>query len=147
MSRRREDWRVALAAAYARGRKRGEAVADVSEMAASPEGMAALGLTRALVQVCTAADQRVVADAVARGDLDVPTGHEAAPGSESGYYRTDERAREPLPRLPPVMDADADTRRALLHEHLLARRPPGPEAEEDPAPALEPSPDDGEAAP
>ena len=148
MGRRHDDWRAALLLAYQRGRTRGETVADVRELAASPEGMAALGLTAALVRVCTTAhDQRVVADAAVRGDLDAPSGHEAAPGSESGYYITDERAREPLPRLPPVMDADEDTRRALLREHLLARRPPEPEAEEDPAPEVEPSPDGGEAAP
>lgn len=143
-----DDWKAALLLAYQRGRRRKEPVADVSEMAASPEGLAAIGLTRALVQVCaTAHDQRLVADAAVRGDLDTPSGHEAAPDSEASYYVTDERARAPLPRLPPVMDADEDTRRALLQERLLARRPPEPEPE-----AAEPSPEPsqdgaGEAVP
>ena len=64
------DWRAALAVAYRHGRKRGEPVADLSEMASSPEGMMAIGLTAALVRLCTTAgEQRLVAEAASRGDI------------------------------------------------------------------------------
>jgi hypothetical protein len=66
----RADWRALLAASYRRGRRDGEPVVDVSEMAASPEGMAAIGLAAALADLATTPALRaLVADGAARGDV------------------------------------------------------------------------------
>jgi hypothetical protein len=69
MSQRdRDEWRAALAAAYARGKKRGEQVVDLSEMVVSPEALAAVGLTSALINMCASpGDRRVVCNAAASG--------------------------------------------------------------------------------
>lgn len=70
-------WRAALAAAYERRRKReGGELIDVDELIRSPEAMAAIGLTSALIDVCTSpASRRALAEAAVDGDL---LGFEAA---------------------------------------------------------------------
>jgi len=62
-----DDWQTVLRAAFARQR---HPPIDLDELLVTPEALAARGLTSALLGLATsAADRRLVADAVAWGDL------------------------------------------------------------------------------